>query len=341
MLSIRLELEQDEATGVYTVTSPDVPGLVTEGATREEIQHNVQEVLQGLFEIMTESAASSKPVKKAFANGSNHTYDRFRLGWRIRPLITPEGKIVYERTPLTSYDILHPQENDFRVHNNEHRLFCRYLDNVISAQVAHIPGAVVLHDTRVAWDIPDFDPHGPDIALIFNVREGKKWGTFNVTSEGTRPTLIIEVTSPETRRLDLEDKLDEYAQAGVQYYIIIDAYRSRRQPNYRLLGYELTPDGYVDLQPDARGWLWVEPARIWLAMRDDVLECYDAVDNKIGDYTEIVEAYKQAEARAAAEANARADAEKRAAAEAHARADAEARMRAMEEEIRRLRGAAT
>lgn len=320
MYSIRLELEQDAATGVYTVTSPDVPGLVTEGTTREEIQHNVQEVLEGLFEIMIESAATSKPVEKAFTNGSIHTYDRFRLGWRVRPRITLEGKIDYERIPLTSYDILHPQEEDFRVHNNEHRLFCRYLDNVISAQVAHIPGAVVLHDTRVAWDIPDLEPHGPDIALIFQVREGKKWGTFNVRSEGTRPTLIIEVTSPETRRLDLEDKIDEYAQAGVQYYIIVDAHRSKRQPAYRLLGYELTPDGYIDLQPDARGRLWVEPARIWLSLRDDVLECYDAAGNKIGDYTEIVEAYKQAEARAE---------------------DAEERLRAMEEELHRLRGAAT
>lgn len=336
MVSIRLELERNEATGVYTVTSPDVPGLVTEGTTREEIQHNVQEVLEGLLEIMIETAASSKPIEKEFTNGNGsiRTNDRFRLGWRIRPRITPEGKIEYERIPLTSYDILHPQEDDFRVHNNEHRLFCRYLDNVISAQVAHIPGAVVLHDTRVAWDIPDLEPHGPDIALIFNVREHKKWGTFNVSGEGTRPTLIIEVTSPETRRLDLEDKPDEYAQAGVQYYIIVDAHRSKRQPAYRLLGYELTPDGYVDLQPDARGRLWVEPARIWLELRDDVLECYDAVGNKIGDYIEIVEAYKQAEARAE-------DAEERAAAESQARANAEERMRAMEEEIRRLRGAAT
>ena len=254
------------------------------------------------------------------ANIETRRFDRFRLGWRIRPRITLEGKIEYERIPLTAYDILHPQENDFRVHNNEHRLFCRYLDNVISAQVAHIPGAIVLHDTRVAWDTPDLEPHGPDIALIFNVREDKKWGTFYVTSEGTRPTLIIEVTSPETRRLDLEDKIDEYAQAGVQYYIIVDAHQSRRQPDYRLLGYELTPDGYVDLEPDARGWLWVEPARIWLSLRDEVLECYDVIGNKIGDYTEIVEAYKQAEARAE---------------------EAEERMRAMEEELRRLRGAAT
>lgn len=268
------------------------------------------------------------------ASKNTQEYDRFRFGWRTRPRITPEGKVEYERIPLTAYDILHPQEGDFRVHNHEHHLFCRYLDNIISAQIADVPGAVVLHDTRVAWDVDGLDAHGPDIALIFNVREQKKWGTFDVSVEGTRPTLIIEVTSPETRRLDLEDKAEEYAQAGVPYYVIIDAHRSQRQPTYRLLGYELTPDGYVDLPLDAREWLWLQPAQIWLGLQGDLLVCYDAEGRKLGDYTELVEAYQQAEARAK-------EAEERAAAEAQARADAEERMRVLEEEIRRLRGAAT
>jgi predicted RNase H-like HicB family nuclease len=46
--SIRLNLEPNPG-GVYTVTSPDVPGLVTEGSTPEEIRHNVQEALDVLL----------------------------------------------------------------------------------------------------------------------------------------------------------------------------------------------------------------------------------------------------------------------------------------------------
>lgn len=34
---------------VYTVTSPDIPGLITEGSTPEEIQANVKEALEGLI----------------------------------------------------------------------------------------------------------------------------------------------------------------------------------------------------------------------------------------------------------------------------------------------------
>lgn len=46
--SIRLYLEPNP-DGVYTITSPDVPGLVTEGQTPEEIQTNVQEALDALI----------------------------------------------------------------------------------------------------------------------------------------------------------------------------------------------------------------------------------------------------------------------------------------------------
>jgi len=46
---IGLELELDEPSGVYTITSPDVPGLVTEGSTPQEIAYNVQEALEALM----------------------------------------------------------------------------------------------------------------------------------------------------------------------------------------------------------------------------------------------------------------------------------------------------
>ena len=65
MYSIRLQLELDEETNVYTVTSPDVPGLVTEGATPQEISYNVQEALEGLLEVWAELGM---PVPPALQN---------------------------------------------------------------------------------------------------------------------------------------------------------------------------------------------------------------------------------------------------------------------------------
>ncbi len=54
MYAIRLHQEYNEDSDVYTVTSPDVPGLVTEGSTPQEIFHNVQEALEGLLEVWAE-----------------------------------------------------------------------------------------------------------------------------------------------------------------------------------------------------------------------------------------------------------------------------------------------
>jgi len=47
MYSIRIYLEPNPG-GVFTVTSPDIPGLITEGSTPDEISANVQEALDAL-----------------------------------------------------------------------------------------------------------------------------------------------------------------------------------------------------------------------------------------------------------------------------------------------------
>jgi hypothetical protein len=204
---------------------------------------------------------------------------------------------------------------------------------------------VVLNDVRVKWDVPELKPHGPDIAVVFGVREQRNWSTFDVAEEGVRPAMIIEITSPETRLLDLYAKVDEYELAGVPLYIILETYTVRRATVRRLKGYALEGDVYTVLAPDDRGWLWLEPVGIWLGVRENQVECYDEAGELIRDYTGIDAALGVAEARAATEAQARAEAEARAATEAQARAEAEARaaavearLRDLEAELRRVRG---
>ena len=63
---IRLTLEPNPG-GVFTVTSPDVPGLVTEGTTATEIQANVQEALDALFEAWAELGKESPPALRPLA----------------------------------------------------------------------------------------------------------------------------------------------------------------------------------------------------------------------------------------------------------------------------------
>lgn len=59
--TIRLYLEPNPG-GVYTVTSPDVPGLVTEGRTPDEIHANVQEALDALVAAWAELGKGLPPA---------------------------------------------------------------------------------------------------------------------------------------------------------------------------------------------------------------------------------------------------------------------------------------
>jgi colicin import membrane protein len=264
--------------------------------------------------------------------------DPYRYGWRPVERRREDGTVSVERVPLTLADVLHPQEGDQMPENDAHERRRRYLADVFEARLAGDPTAVVLSNVLIAWDIPGLGGHGPDVAVIQGVRRRRNWGTFDVAAEGARPALIVELTSPGTAGLDRSEKLEEYEQAGVPLYVIVDGVARRQRPTLRLLGYTLTPSGYQPLAPDERGWLWLAPVRLWLGVEGDEIVCYDEDGRPQGDYRALAVAVTAAE-RARMEAErARAEAERRATAEAAARAEAEDRLRALEAELRRLRG---
>ena len=255
----------------------------------------------------------------------------YRYGWRYVRRDWPDGGTTIEQVPLTLEDVLHPQEGDQVTESEPHERRRRYLADVLTAQLAGDPTAVVLSDVLVVWDVAGLRPHGPDIGVILGVRERKPWRSFNVAAEGVRPALIIELTSPETPDLVRSRKLEHYEQAGVAQYVIVDAVRGEHFVTPRLLGYRLGPGGYQGQALDERGRLWLEAARTWLGVEGGEIVCYDEADRALGDYRALATAL-------AGEQAARAEAEQRATAEAEARAALEARLRAAEEELRRLRG---
>ncbi len=297
---------------------------------------------------MPVSSSATRTTSTAGAAGA----DRFAYGWRYVRRTLENGAEVVEQVPLTRADLLHPQEEDVILHSSEHERTCTYLQNVLEARLATDPTAVVLRDVRVAWDVPDVQPLGPDIAVILGVQAQKNWSTFDAAVEGVSPALIIEVTSPETRSLDLIDKVDEYDMAGVPLYVIVDLYRRRGHTRIRLLAYHQSSDGLTPLTPDERGWFWLEPVGIWIGTQADRAVCYDAAGNPLDDYVSVSAARIAAENRAmAAEARAVAAENRAMAAEARAvaaearadRAEAqmaafETRLQALEAELRRLRG---
>jgi antitoxin HicB len=74
LFSIRLTLEPNPG-GVYTVTSPDVPGLVTEGSTPVEILSNVQEALEALKEAWKELGKEAPPALRALGQDQPQTVE--------------------------------------------------------------------------------------------------------------------------------------------------------------------------------------------------------------------------------------------------------------------------
>jgi colicin import membrane protein len=257
--------------------------------------------------------------------------DPFRYGWRYVEHRRPDGTLEVEQVPLTLEDVLHPQEGDQVTHSNKHERRSRYLCDVLERQLRHDPTALVLADVRIAWDLPELGAHGPDIAVILGVRDpGRTWSTFSVAEEGVRPALLIEITSPETATIDRSVKLEEYELAGVPMYVIVDGVSRRRDNGVRIIGFTLGPEGYRQLAPNERGWLWLAPARTWLGVLDGEIVCYDEAGQPLGDYRTLAAALAaeeaariEAERRIQNETGARLAAEQRAQREAAARQVAE------------------
>ena len=173
----------------------------------------------------------------------------------------------------------------------------------------------------------------PDVFVVFGV-EDRERPHYKLWEERRAPNFVLEVASPSTWRDDLARKRSVYERLGVREYCQYDP-KGEHLPA-RLLGWRLTPSGYVrqpvETAPDGGSTLRsrilglelrTAPGRE-LRFRDPTTGC------DLNSYDEEAEA-RQAEAEARqAEAEARqAEAEARQA-EAEARRAAEARAAAAE-----------
>jgi Uma2 family endonuclease len=255
----------------------------------------------------------------------------FKYGYREIQVKGSDGDIEYERVPLTLEDVLHPQFGDVHVLSDAHGDDCLYLRDVLKSRYQDDPSVVVFYDVGIFWDIPGLEHHSPDVSLIFGVKKRKEWKSFHVKTEKVRPALIVEVTSPDTRVNDVKTKVEQYAQAKVPHYVIVDAQEKAERRRVTLTRYRLADGHYERQGPDEQGRVWLEPVGLWLGVRTDPqtggdrVALFDyATGREIGDYTAL--------SRARAEAETRAD-------QAEARADrADERIRQLEAELSRLRG---
>ena len=246
--------------------------------------------------------------------------DLFQYGWRYVPRTLPNGKVEYDQVPLTLEDVLHPQYEDVMPQDSAHAQDRSYLFGIGKRQTAGDPTALVLHDVLVFWDVPGLRQHSPDISVIFGVRQPEKLRkSFDVAAEGVRPTMLIEVVSPNYRNNDVVIKVEHYHRARVPLYVVVD--REQAEGPVTIKGYRYAPQQYEEIPLDAQGRLWLEPLGVWLGTRGNQVVCYDGVTGKeIGDYAQVSQEAERLSQELAA---------------------AKARNRELEAELRRLRGEPT
>lgn len=250
--------------------------------------------------------------------------DPYFYGWRYVARRRPDGTEYREQVPLSERDILFPQEDDFVVTNDAHDDALAYLKAAFRWRLAGRPGALVLSDHRIDFQVAGYEPLGPDVAVLADAGPLDRLNaTYPLRDKGARPVLVVEVTSPSTRNTDLDAKVDAYYGVGVPLYVVADLRATAAGPDVRFLAYRAAADGPVRLASADRSRVWLPDLELWLTARGDQLVCLEPDQREVGDYQTV--------ARRAQEAEARADAERR-------RADtAERRIKDLEAELARLR----
>ncbi len=144
----------------------------------------------------------------------------------------------------------------------------------------------------------------PDIFVVKGVPKGDR-RFFQVWKEGKAPDVVFELTSRRTRYEDLGAKKGIYELLGVQEYFLFDPLGEYLRPP--LMTFRLTPEGYrrVEEEPPVSRVLGLE-----LRIEGNFLRLVDPrTGEKLLTPLEAQEARRQAERRAAEEAEARRKAE--------------------------------
>jgi Uma2 family endonuclease len=196
------------------------------------------------------------------------------------------------------------------------------------------------------------DPRGvvaPDGFVVKGVPKllpgGRRRRKYLLWEEKRVPCFVLETTSESTRAKD-EEKKEIYAKLGVEEYFQFDPLEEYLDPH--LQGHRLVGGPYRQyraIRPQADGSLVSRTTGVVFRAEGPRLRLTDAVtgvpllrkEEEKEARRRAEKAWHQAEKKAAAETRARHQAEKKAAAETRARQQAEEKVRALEEELARLR----
>lgn len=223
--------------------------------------------------------------------------DPFRIGYRTVRRTDADGGVVFDKMPLTEEDFLHPQEEDRFMLTQRHTRTVYAIACAIEVQARQGLNLGVLMEHRIDWQVGTLEPHGPDIAVFRDFPsdwDGDR-GTFPVRDEGSKPLVVIEVTSEATRHTDFEAKFLEYETAGIPYYVIVDLAGPEQAP--KILAFRRATKGYRAMREDPKLGYLLPDLHVWLRWEHDRAIVADEEGIDIPEPETAVERMKQSDQR--------------------------------------------
>lgn len=238
----------------------------------------------------------------------------------LRWVERPDGRLELQEMPLTPEVFLDPQLEDQMTQGEWHSEATTDLTADIRGFLrSKRTDVLVLSDVKHYLGIPGLPNPALDVSVIYGIRrrlDKKRPNSFDLVKEKVRPSFVLEVISPDDRRLreaDEVDKVEIYERVGIPEYFLVDT--PRRENGFRLhvKGYRLNSRGrYRLIRPDPEGRLLSEQTGLWFSVSpagDQVILVDAATGETLLSRQEERAARKAAEERAEREAEARRAAE--------------------------------
>ncbi|MBO9999096.1 MAG: Uma2 family endonuclease [Cyanobacteria bacterium SID2] len=156
--------------------------------------------------------------------------------------------------------------------SNRHRIGMNLL--IESAEVAladrtdyFVGGNMFIYYSSAQAKNQDF--RGPDFFAVLGVEENfDRQGWVVWEENGRYPDVIVELMSPSTAKVDVNEKKRIYEQIfRTPDYFVFDPF-----DRDSLRGWHLDVDrGYQELEPNDRGWLWCSRLNLWLGTWDGTI----------------------------------------------------------------------
>ncbi|MEN9225350.1 MAG: Uma2 family endonuclease [Thermostichus sp. DRC_bins_24] len=198
-------------------------------------------------------------------------------GWKTERWVDADGNERLIQVPLTPEEFLHPEEGYHLPSNTFHDRVSSDLKDMLRRRYAAQPDVGVFGDLLIQWGIEGLGNHCPDVFVVFGLQDrDRQRESFQVLTEGVKPSLILEVVSPRYRKEDRQDKVWDYARAGVEEYIIFDRRWQRGIWIDEVLGYRLRQGLYLPLTPDEEGLILSEQTGLRMGLQEGRVLLVDA-----------------------------------------------------------------